>query len=686
MKTFYGSLIAAAVCLLPIAAASRPVIPEDLFKIVTIDQAVISPDGNHVAVVRKNMNGPKNTYETTVLLIDVANDRVADVTRGTQDGDLAWAPDSNALYFVRPDRKKHPQIFRYALSSAKITQVTHVADGVSGPVPSHDGKRIAFTVTQTDPAPPARIDFAKAGFKPSKDEKKSDVRTIGALFFTLNGAGYVYDKHQHIWVADADGSGAHALTSGAYSETGEAWAFNDRTLVFNSLRYDPVDSGPNDIYTIPASGGAMHKLTSDLPSNNLAFVSRRSDRLIYTAGDVTDPSAYQAMRWAAFDGSNAREFVPANAFSIGDSVNGDTKEGGGTCGDLLPDETTAIINADGPGYANLRKLDLHSGKLTDLTPPRGEAYSCSLSANGKEVAYLYSDALLPVDVFIADTATGTPRRLTNINAAYLKGATLSKPQAFTVKDPAGFDVSAWFMPATASLSTQKHPTILYIHGGPQTQFGDSFFHEFQVWASLGYNVVYCNPRGSTGFGYAFEAALNKNYGDAMFEDVQAVMDQVVQRPDVDASRLGVLGGSYGGFATFWVISHTDRYKVAVGERAVTDLQSESFSADFAGKNGLGGFYQWGEPWDPKSLYGPMSPLTYVNDVHTPVLVLHSDEDTRATVDSSLQEFTLLKVLGRKAVYVAVPGENHDLSRTGGPIHRVERLHILANWVGSYLHP
>jgi dipeptidyl aminopeptidase/acylaminoacyl peptidase len=172
----------------------------------------------------------------------------------------------------------------------------------------------------------------------------------------------------------------------------------------------------------------------------------------------------------------------------------------------------------------------------------------------------------------------------------------------------------------------------------------------------------------------------------MFADVQAVMDAAVRRPDVDATRLGVLGGSYGGYATLWVIAHTDRYKVAVAERAVSNLQSENLAADFAGKNGLGGgYYTWGPPWDPASTdYAKFSPLTYVAGVHTPVMVLHADEDTRAPIDQTLQEFTSLKILGRTVEYVAVPGENHDLSRTGSPIHRVERLHLILDWLHHYL--
>jgi dipeptidyl aminopeptidase/acylaminoacyl peptidase len=308
-----------------------------------------------------------------------------------------------------------------------------------------------------------------------------------------------------------------------------------------------------------------------------------------------------------------------------------------------------------------------------------------VSRDGKRIAYLHSDFAHPADVFIASLDGGTPRQLTRVNQGYLSGVTLSVPQEFTVRDPAGFTVQAWFLPAIGA-SGSKHPTLLNIHGGPETQFGDTFFHEFQLYASQGYNVVFCDPAGSTGHGYDFEEALENNYGDAMFQDVQAVMDAAVRRPDVNPSRLAVLGGSYGGYATLWVISHTDRYKAAIAERAVSNVKTENLAADFAGKNGLGGgYYTWGPPWNPASTdYAKFSPLTYVENVHTPLLILHADEDTRAPIDQTLQEFTALKVLGRTVEYVAVPDENHDLSRTGSPIHRVERLHILLDWLKKYV--
>jgi dipeptidyl aminopeptidase/acylaminoacyl peptidase len=676
-------LAAALIVLSPLAAPARPMTAEDLFRINLLDQASISPDGAHVIVVRQRMNGPKNRYDSTVLLVDVAHATTDDATKGTEDGDTAWSPDSKSFYFVRP-AKKTPQIFRYDLATGKITQITHVKNGASGPVPSNDGKHLAFTVVDTDAAPPAQIDFAKADFTPSKDEQKSDIRTINTLFWTVNGAGFVYDKHPHIWVSNADGSGAKQITFGRFGEGNESWSFDDGVIVFNSLRYDSVDGG-NDVYTVAATGGDLHKMASDLPTNNIYFVSRRSPRLIYGASNTTDPAEYPAMRWANFDGTNVDEFVKKNTLSFGDSLLADMKEGGGPCGDFFPDERHALINADGPGYANLRVLDLATGAVTDLSPRKGEAWSCTISRDGKRVAYLYSDFTHPADVYVLDTANPQPRRLTQVNEAFLRTLDLSMPQPFTVKDSAGLTVQAWFMPALGNHAGPR-PTLLDIHGGPETQFGDTFFQEFQFWAGQGYNVVFSDPRGSVGFGYDFESALTKSYGDAMFDDVQAVMDAAVKRPEVDVNRLGVTGGSYGGYATLWVVSHTDRYKVAAAERVVDNLVSENLGADFASKTGLGGFANWGNPWDPQSLWFTQSPINYVENVHTPLLILHSEEDTRTPPDQTITEFSALQILGRKVTFIDVPGENHDLSRTGAPIHRVERLNILANWMNSYLHP
>ena len=685
MRTAVLTGLVLALC--PIVASAAPVAPEDLFKMTFLSNALISPDGTHVLVESSRMNGPKDTYDRTIDLVDVATGSLMhNVTKHVGDGDYDWMRDGRSFVFVRTLEKQKPQLYRYTLAGGSVVQLTHIKDGVSSPVVSHAGDRIALTVTETDPAHDAYVDFGKAGFTPASSRKKSDVRLIDDLFFQANGAGYTYQDHQHIWTIDADGSHPVQLTSGRYFEGFDAWSPDDKTILFDSLRYAAVDSGPSDVYVIPSTGGAMQKLASTLPANNGLFFGAGGHRVYYLSGDVKDAAERPALVSANGDGSDARVIVAHDTVPWGDSLLADMKEGGGFCGSPLPSGNLALLNIDGPGYANLRTLDLANGALADITPPRGEAWSCSVSRDGQHVAYLYSDFTHPADVYVVNVSGGATRQLTHVNDAYLASVTLSQPVEFTVKDPAGFAVQAWFMPAVGGTAGTKHPTLLDIHGGPETQFGDTYFHEFQLYASLGYNVVFSDPAGSTAHGYAFEEALENNYGDAMFQDVQAVMDAAVQRPDVDASRLAVLGGSYGGYATLWVISHTNRYKAAVAERAVSNLQSENLAADFAGKNGLGGgYYNWGPPWDPASTdYAKFSPLTYVANVQTPLMILHAENDTRAPIDQTLQEFTSLKILGRTVEYVAFPNENHDLSRTGSPIHRVERLHLIVDWLKKYL--
>jgi dipeptidyl aminopeptidase/acylaminoacyl peptidase len=633
------------------------------------------------------MNGPKDTYDRTIDLVDVATGAlIQNVTKHLGDGDYDWMPDGRGFVFVRTLEKQKPQLYRYTLAGGAVVQLTQIKNGVSSPVVSHGGDRIALTVTDTDPAHDAYVDFSKAGFAPAGSQKKSDVHLIDELFFQANAAGYTYQDHQHIWTIDADGSHPAQLTSGGYSEGFDAWSPDDKTILFDSLRYATVDSGPSDVYVIPSTSGAMQKLASTLPANNGLFFGAGGHRVYYLSGDVKDAAERPALVSANGDGSDARVIVAHNTVPWGDSLLADMKEGGGFCGAPLLSGNLALLNIDGPGYANLRTLDLGNGALADITPARGEAWSCSVSRDGQHVAYLYSDFTHPADVYVVNANGGATRQLTHVNDTYLASVALSQPVEFTVKDPAGFAVQAWFMPAVGGTAGTKHPTLLDIHGGPETQFGDTYFHEFQLYASLGYNVVFSDPAGSTAHGYAFEEALENNYGDAMFQDVQAVMDAAVQRPDVDASRLAVLGGSYGGYATLWVISHTNRYKAAVAERAVSNLQSENLAADFAGKNGLGGgYYNWGPPWDPASTdYAKFSPLTYVANVQTPLMILHAENDTRAPIDQTLQEFTSLKILGRTVEYVVFPNENHDLSRTGSPIHRVERLHLIVDWLKKYL--
>jgi dipeptidyl aminopeptidase/acylaminoacyl peptidase len=685
MRRFFTLALVAAL-LAPSAAPAlerRPVRAEDLFALSLISAPVISPNGSTVAFVVARMNGPHDRYDRNVWLVGTTGGAPYAITDDGVSDAPAWSANGTTLAFVRAVNDV-PQIFVYNVATRRATQLSHLASGAYNPIWSHDGKRIAFASVTVDTQPPAQIDFAAAGFTPSPDQRTSDIRQIDQERYEVNGLGYTYDKHQHLWVMNSDGSHPLALTSGhRWSEDQFAWSPDDTRIAFSSTRRASPRVGVSDIYTISSRGGVMQRVTSDKEANMQPAYGGK--QLYFFSANVEDSAAYPAL--VARENGATSTLVAPNTYQWGDWVLADLGMPGAICGPLFtPDNRTLITDISTPGASTLIAIDRHTGAVTKLTNGAGEVANCSMSANGSMLAYTCADFLHPAEVCVLDRRSGHARAITALNGPYLSRVLLSTPQTFTITDAAGYKVQAWFMPAVGPRAVGKRPTILDIHGGPEAEFGATFFHELQYWCGLGYNVVFVNPEGSMGYGWGFEHALEGNWGPPMFDDIMRVMDEVAKRPNVDPQRYGVIGGSYGGYATLWVISHTDRFKAAISERPASDLATESLDAFFASSNGLGGEYSWGKPWDATSKNYVDSPLNYVENVHTPVMILHSTEDTETPVDQALDEFSALKQLGRTARFVEVPHENHDLNRVGSPIHRVERLHIFADWFGQYLRP
>jgi len=666
-------------------ATARPVAPEDLFKLHFVSSPQISHDGKLVTYVVSREDGPKNTMFSNIWIGEVATGRTWQLTRGDSDRNPQWSPNDRWIAFSS-GRSEKSQIYRISLSGGEAERLTDLPNGADSAQWSHDGARILFEASTKAPVRDALVDWKLAGFSPGDEQKKTDVRTIDVLHFRTNGDGEDFMYHQHIWVMHADGSAQTALTSGTqWSEGGELWSPDDQAILFNSYRaFDPANFR-QDLYVMPADGGAMRKLSISTPSNFTAAWSNSDKRIWYAASSAPDPASYPAIVSANSDGSAAHTIVAENSVAIGDATLTDTEEGGAGCGPLL-DLHGAWFLADVsvPGGSALEKFDASTGKMQTLIDRGDEITACSMSDDGSRVAFTETDATHPVEVYVANTTGGEPKQLSFANKDWLQTVDLSPVEPFSVKDSAGFLVRAWIIHPPHAIAGRRYPTLLEIHGGPETEFGNAFFHEMQFLAGQGYNVVFADPRGSVGFGYAFEQALEHNWGDPMFQDEMAVMDAASNRPEVDANRLGVLGGSYGGYSTLWVIGHTHRFKVAVGERAVSNMTSEFLASDFPSK--VSAQYSFGDAWDHQAAYWRMSPLAYVANVTTPVLIIHSDQDIRTPIDQAVQEYSALKILGRTTEFVEFPRENHDLSRTGEPIHRVERLHIIANWLNRYLRP
>ena len=307
----------------------------------------------------------------------------------------------------------------------------------------------------------------------------------------------------------------------------------------------------------------------------------------------------------------------------------------------------------------------------------------SVSADGWQLTFAASSVAAPAEVFVCGTDGSGERQITGLNRVWREATSLASPERFQLTR-AGLEIDVWVMRPAGFDPGRRYPALLTIHGGPHASYGNGFFDEFQVYAGAGYVVIYANPRGSQGYGEAFAQAVIGDWGGGDYADVMAVLDEALKRfPFIDADRLGVLGGSYGGFLTSWTVGHTDRFKAACSERAV-NCQYTMFGTSDIGSTfnvvELGGAM----PWEDMARYIERSPLTYAKNIVTPLLILHSEEDLRCPIEQAEQLFVALKKLRREVRFVRFPGENHEMSRSGRPRHRLERFRHILEWFAPYL--
>lgn len=670
------------------AADRRPITPEDVFAMRFVSSATISHDGKHVAFVVTRADAAKDANLSDIWLADSDGSRVVQLTRGDRDSEPAWSPDDRTLAFTSA-RGGPPQL--YAIDVAAGGEARRLTDRPAGATTanfSHDGKRIAFQSTTVDAAPTSLVDWKALGMSPPAKLAKTDIRTLPWPRYQSNGAGYTYDKHAHIWTVDADGTHAKQLTDGPDGETGADWSPDDRSIAYSSSPLSDVEGDRSNVFVVPAAGGTPVAFKTAHYATLEQSWSHDGTRLFYTYLSRHDVAAQAGLASAKLDGTDERVHLAENSVALGDAILNDTKEGGAGCAALVAEGRTFIADVSVPGATEIDAFDPSTGKATTLIGGGREIQDCSATSDGKTIAYTALDATHLAELYVLDRARGTTTQLTQFNAALLASLDLATPQEHAVANGHGGTVAYWVLSPPHAVPGRRYPVILDIHGGPHTEFGNSFFHELQVLAARGYVVVYANPRGSVGYGYPWSSALDGDWGDAMFADETAVADEVMKRDDVDPSHAFVSGGSYGGYATLWMIAHTNRFKAAVAERAVSNLFTETLTADFAaprGFEGPGGTPRaWGGALQAHDVLWQQSPLAHVADVHTPLLLLHADGDTRTPLAETLQEFEALEMLRRPVTLVEVPRDDHDLSRTGEPIHRVERLHILADWFGRFL--
>jgi dipeptidyl aminopeptidase/acylaminoacyl peptidase len=696
-------VLGSAVCLGPmvgprsLAAQQRAIADSDLFAFRWVAAPQISPDGRQVAYVLVTVNAKRDGYETSIW--SVATDGRSPprrLTAGPADGAPRWSPDATTLAFLRP-KDGHPQLHLLSLSGGEARTLTDLPQGASPAVWSPDGTTIAF-LSGTTPEELAKKDKAA--------DPKSDVRIVTRAEFRADNEGFLdASEHDHIWTVSAAGrAGDEALpsprqiTSGAFDETQIHWSPDGHRLQFVTDRvvesyYSPPHASVYAIATASGAagggrGGAALDTLLEWDGAMWASALAPDGKAVAFRGwsNPRVPRSYNQPDVFVARGGRAKNLTADYDFDADGDVLGDQappRGGGGATPTIwTPDGRSVVAITTEHGRSNLVRFDAETGAREPLTTGDHAVLAYSATPDAATFALTIGDPTHLPDVYVLDARTRRLTQLTRLNDSLFATLRLATPEDVWYASFDGRKIEAWVLKPLDFSPGKKYPLILNIHGGPHTAYGSIFFHEMQWMAAKGYVVVYPNPRGSTTYGQEFGNIIQYKYPGDDYRDLMIAVDTVLRRGYVDSTRLGVTGGSGGGLLTDWTAGHTHRFAAAVSQRDVADWLGFWYTADFT---------LFRPTWfrstpfrDPQEFLA-RSPVRYADSVTTPMMFVLGDQDFRAPPTQGGEAmFRALKYLHKTAVMVRFPGESHELSRSGKPRHRVERLDHILNWFDKYL--
>jgi dipeptidyl aminopeptidase/acylaminoacyl peptidase len=640
-------------------------VPEDVYELTTASDPRLSPDGGLVAFVLTRVDREESEYRSTIWLVPTdGSEEPRPLTAGTKaDAVPRFSPDGTKLAFVSNRDGEKRQLYVLPLQGGEPRRLTDLPEDVEDPCWSPDSNRLAFVSRVPDDA-----------YEEENDTRRRPRRFL-RLQFKFDNIGWTGDRRRHLFVCDADGSGEPTqLTSGDFEHAHPSWSPDGKRIIFVSSRGEDWDLEPvSHLYTVSPDGGEPEQLTSG--------------ENVYGVPSWSPDGRSIACRWSpgGFDRPRHEQVAVVDA---------DTGE---------HRSLTEALDRHGDSYPPLRAPAWDGDDVVFGVEDGGNVPLYRARADGSQPPELIDggglwvngwDAAAGEVVHSATTPTSLSElyrgeeQLTSFGAAFADSRELVEPERFTATSADGSEVEAWIMRPAGFEEGKRYPVLLNIHGGPFTQYGNKFFDEFQVYAGAGYVVVYSNPRGSSGYSEDWGRAIRgpveggPGWGTVDYEDIMAVLDEALRRYDFcDPERLGVMGGSYGGYMTSWIVGHTDRFAAACSERAVNSLVSQYGSSD------IGHFirsYVGAYLYEDLDAYVKHSPVTYAAEMKTPLLILHSENDLRCNIEQAEQLFTTLRLLRRDVELVRFPAEGHELTRAGSPAHRVQRFEVLLDWFGRKL--
>ncbi|MFC3477698.1 S9 family peptidase [Halobacterium litoreum] len=639
---------------------------EDYHDFSRLSHPAVSPDGDRVAFVKQTPD-TDTEYAATVYVASVGGDeaRRFTVAEGV-DSEPAWSPSGDRLAFVstRGADDDRPQLWVLPVEGGEAEQVTDVVGGVSSIAWGPDGDRIAFL---QGVRPEERDDDLDLAYDDEYEREDPDPRVIDRHVYRSHES-YADGARSHVYLADLDAGEVERVTEGVADCLGPAWGDSD---LYYPIRRG-VDGDDRLAWEIeafdPETGGREVVTTVEGWGPTLAV---SGSRIAYTTTPADDPTLAQTEVDVFDRATGETERLTADLDRTLELWNASHAPEWGPDGDYL-----YVCTPDEGSYV-LRRLG-HEGDELVLG---GDRHVHGFSVARDAVGVVQSEWDHPGDVVAATPAGGEENRLTRANSDYLDDRAVSQPEEISVDAPGG-EVQGWVLTPPDFDPDEEYPLVVEVHGGPHRMWSTtgSMWHEFQTLAARGYVVFWCNPRGSSGYGQSFMRSIERDWGDVTFEDVMAGSRQVADRDYVDAENAFVTGGSFGGFMTAWAVGHTDFFAGAVAQRGVYDLSGFYGSTD-AYKLVEGDFGT--VPWDEPEFLWEQSPVAHVENVDTPTLVVHAENDYRTPANTAELFYLSLRKQGVDTRMVRYPREGHELSRSGEPGHVVDRIERIARWFDGY---
>ncbi len=656
----------------------RDVRIDDVFRLILPNSPAISPDGARVAFVVKRLNAKENRYESHLWITKITGGKPRQMTFGlVSDSSPTWSPDGKEIAFVS-DRGEKANLWLLPIEGGEPRQLTQLEGGAVKDVAwSPDGKEIAFAF------------FSIPKVAPEEAKKKAAFKHVTRLYHKEDGFGWFRDEWWTICKANAKTGRVTTLTKGPHHDHEPQWSPDSRRIAFISMREKNAHTTPDlsSVYVMDRGGKTLQELTPTSGSRSTPRWSADGKHVFWVGyeGKTGEWLFHEYAVWRT--NVSAAESVALNQGHDRwpmNMVGADTSLGGGIVLELVKvgAKERVLFGSDEDGSYRLYSMSAEAKERPRLEVG-GKLSVLAISVHGDEAVYCAASASDLGELYrVKLDGTNAPKKMTNLTAPFFTPLRFNLPEELRFKS-GSMDLQGWVLKPPGFKAAKKYPCLLEVHGGPMTQYGETWFHEMQVLAAKGWVVAYCNPRGSSGRGMKFANCIEGAWGDLDWKDMEAFADHMAAQPYVDPKRMGILGGSYGGWMVSWAVGHTNRYKVGITMRTAADFWTHYGSSDYGYYRQH--FFKGKHPWDDPAAYHKVSPAFYAKNIRTPLLILHSEGDLRCPIAEGEMLFTAIKIAtDTPCEMVRFEGEFHGLPRTGKPRNREERLKRIVAWLEKWL--